>query len=165
MGDAIMEKKMNLLTTKVALSALGIVAVLTGPAFAQQLPQYEVAGFPISPLQISVLGSGRIQEQSFSPTLTLDGMPASPHQIAVIGPRSKQQIADKLKKDASGTERALGAHRGTKRASTPAIAATSRHRLGDPFDNRGGRHLVRGLASVPQIVRTGCWRGFNGGAV
>ena len=88
---------MNLLTTKVALSALGIVAVLTGPAFAQQLPQYEVAGFPISPLQISVLGSGRI-EQSFSPTLTLDGMPASPHQIAVIGPRSKQQIADKLKK-------------------------------------------------------------------
>ena len=89
---------MNLLTTKVALSALGIVGVLTGPAFAQQLPQYEVAGFPISPLQISVLGSGRIQEQSFSPTLTLDGMPASPHQIAVIGPRSKQQIADKVKK-------------------------------------------------------------------
>jgi len=98
MGDAVMEKKMNLLTTKVALSALSIVAVLNGPAFAQQLPQYEVAGFPISPLQISVLGSGRIQEQSFSPTLTLDGMPASPHQIAVIGPRSKQQIADKVKK-------------------------------------------------------------------
>jgi hypothetical protein len=98
MGDAVMEKKMNLLTTKVALSALGIVAVLTGPAFAQQLPQYEVAGFPISPLQFSVLGSGGIQEQSFSPTLTLNGMPASPHQIAVIGLRSKQQIADKLKK-------------------------------------------------------------------
>jgi hypothetical protein len=98
MGDAIMEKKMNLLTTKVALSAVGIVAVLTGPAFAQQLPQYEVAGFPISPHQISVLRSGDVQEQSFSPTLTLDGMPASPHQIAVIGPRSKQQIADKLKK-------------------------------------------------------------------
>jgi len=98
MGDAVMEKKMNLLTTKVALSALGIVAMLTGPAFAQQLPQYEVAGLPISPLQISVLGSGRIQEQSSSPTLTLDGMPASPHQIAVIGPRSKQQIADKMKK-------------------------------------------------------------------
>jgi hypothetical protein len=97
MGDAVMEKKMNLLITKVALSALGIVAMLTGPAFAQQLPQYEVAGLPISPLQISVLGSGRIQEQSSSPTLTLDGMPASPHQIAV-GPRSKQQIADKLKK-------------------------------------------------------------------
>ncbi len=89
---------MNLLTTKVALSAVAIVAVLTGPAFAQQLPQYEAAGFPISPHQISVLGSGDVQEQLFSPTLTLDGMPASPHQIAVIGPRSKQQTADKLKK-------------------------------------------------------------------
>src|SRR5947209_11968602 len=115
-----MEKKMTLLTTKVALAALGIVAMLTGLAFAQQhigqvnqsgasslrgavdasggeLPQYEVAGFPISPHQISVLGSGGVREQSFSPTLTLDGMPASPHQIAVIGPRSNQQIADKLK--------------------------------------------------------------------
>jgi hypothetical protein len=93
-----MENKMTLLTTKVVLSALGIVTALTGPAFAQQLPQYEVAGFPISPHQISVLGSGDVQEQSFSPTLTLYGMPASPHQIAVIGPRSKQQIADRLKK-------------------------------------------------------------------
>jgi len=107
---------MTLLTTKVALSALGIVAMVTGLAFAQQhtsqassvlgavgasggeLPQYEVAGFPISPHQISVLGSGDVQEQSSSPTLTLDGMPASPHQIAVIKPGSKQQIADKLKK-------------------------------------------------------------------
>ena len=67
-------------------------------ASAGELPQYEVAGFPISPHQISVLGSRDVQEQSFSPTLTLDGMPASPHQIAVIGHRSKQQIADKLKK-------------------------------------------------------------------
>jgi len=106
---------MALFTAKVALSALGIVAMVTGLAFAQQytsqvnrsgasnvlgtvgasggeLPQYEVAGFPISPHQISVLGSGDVQEQSFSPTLTLDGMPASPHQIAVIGLRSRSPI-------------------------------------------------------------------------
>jgi len=111
---------MTLLTSKVTLSALGIVTMVTGLAFAQQytsqvnrsapssgrgavdsggeLPQYEVAGFPISPHQISVLGSGEVQEQSPSPTLTLHGMPASPHQIAVIGPRSKEQMADKLKK-------------------------------------------------------------------
>ena len=111
---------MTLLTSKVMLSALGILATVTGLALAQQytgqvnrsaasgvlgavdsggeLPQYEVAGFPISPHQISVLGSGDVQEQSSSPTLTLDGMPASPHQIAVIKPGSKQQIADKLKK-------------------------------------------------------------------
>src|SRR5215472_6399780 len=113
-------EKMTLLTPKLALSALGIVTMVTGLAFAQQytsqvnrsepssllgaidsgreLPQYEVAGFPISPRQISVLGSGDVQEQSLSPTLTLNGMPASPHQIAVIGPRSKQQMADKMKK-------------------------------------------------------------------
>ena len=111
---------MTLLTPKLALSALGIVTMITGLAFAQQytsqvnrsgpssvleavgpggeLPQYEVAGFPISPHQISVLGSGDVQEQSFSPALTLNGMPASPHQIAVIGPRNKQQMADKMKK-------------------------------------------------------------------
>jgi len=111
---------MTLLIRKPALSALGIVTMVTGLAFAQQytsqvnrsgpssvlgmvdsggeLPQYEVAGFPISPHQISVLGSGDVQERSLSPTLTLNGMPASPHQIAVIGPRSTQQMADKLKK-------------------------------------------------------------------
>ena len=119
MGDPAMEKKMTLLTSKVTLSTLGTLATVTSLAFAQQytsqvnrsgassvleavgpggeLPQYEVAGFPISPHQISVLGSGDVQ-QSFPPTLTLNGMPASPHQIAVIGPRSKQQIADKMKK-------------------------------------------------------------------
>jgi hypothetical protein len=80
------------------------IALLLGAvdASAGQLPQYEFAGFPISPHQISVLGSGGIQEQSPTPTLTLDRMPASPHQIAVIGPRTKQQIADKLNKDATG---------------------------------------------------------------
>ena len=100
---------MTLLTPKLALSALGIVTMITGLAFAQQytsqveavgpggeLPQYEVAGFPISPHQISVLGSGEVQEQSLSPTVTLNGMPASPHQLAVIRPRPTQQIAEKL---------------------------------------------------------------------
>ena len=108
---------MTLLTPKVMLSALAIVTMVTGLAFAQQytsqvnrsvassvvgavgeLPQYEVAGFPISPHQISVLGSGDVQEKSLSPMLTLNGMPASPHQIAVIGPRSKQQMVDKLRR-------------------------------------------------------------------
>jgi hypothetical protein len=98
--------------TKVALSALGVVAMLTSFTFAQkqpyvnqsrlfellkaaaaaggELPQYEVMGFPISAHQMSVLGSGGIEEQSLTPMLTLQGMPASPHQIAVIGFRTKQ---------------------------------------------------------------------------
>jgi hypothetical protein len=101
--------------TKVALSALGLVAMLTSFTFAQreryishvnqsrlfellkaaaaaggELPQYEVMGFPISAHQMSVLGSGGIEEQSLTPMLTLQGMPASPHQIAVIGFRTKR---------------------------------------------------------------------------
>jgi hypothetical protein len=100
--------------TKVALSALGVVAMLTNFTFAQkqqyishvnqsglfellkaaaagrELPQYEVVGFPISAHQMSVLQSGGIEEQPLTPMLTLQGMPASPHQIAVIGFRTKQ---------------------------------------------------------------------------
>jgi hypothetical protein len=78
--------------TAVTALVLGIVG-----AFAGELPQYEVGGFPISPHQISVLGSVGVQEQSPTPALTLNGMPASPHQIAVIGARTNQQIAETLK--------------------------------------------------------------------
>jgi len=88
---------------RISVTALTALVLGTAGAFAGEQPQYEVAGFPISPHQISVLGSGGIQEQSPTPTLTLNGMPASPHQIAVIGPRAKKHISEKLNKDASDT--------------------------------------------------------------
>jgi hypothetical protein len=88
---------------RISITAVTALVLGTVDASAGEVPQYEVAGFPISPHQISVLGSGGIQEQSPTPTLALDGMAASPHQIAVIGLRTKQQIAEKLNKDASGT--------------------------------------------------------------
>ena len=88
-SDPVMEKKMTLLTSKVTLSAIGILATVTGLALAQQytgqvnrsaassvlgavdsgeeLPQYEIAGFPISPHQISVLfGPDRSRHASLS---------------------------------------------------------------------------------------------------
>jgi len=71
-----------------------------GASAGQQPPQYEVTGYPISPLQMSVVKSGGIQEDASAPGLMMDGMPASPHQIAVI---RGQQIAHKLKTD--GTDR------------------------------------------------------------
>jgi hypothetical protein len=52
------------------------------------IPSYEVIGFPITPHQISIVGSAHVQEQSPSPSLMMAGMPASPHQIAVLTPRS-----------------------------------------------------------------------------
>src|SRR6516225_9271645 len=80
------------LTTALTVLAFGVLGASAG----QQLPQYEVTGFPISPLQMSVVRSGGIQEEPPAPGLTIDGMPASPHQITVI---RGQQIAHKLKTD------------------------------------------------------------------
>jgi hypothetical protein len=45
-------------------------------ASAGKLPQYEVAGLPISPHQLSVLGMGEAKERLPTPTLTLNGMPS-----------------------------------------------------------------------------------------
>jgi hypothetical protein len=80
------------LTTALTVLAFGV----PGASAGQQPPQYEVTGFPISPLQMSVVRPGGIQEEPSAPGLTIDGMPASPHQIAVI---RGQQIAHKLKTD------------------------------------------------------------------
>jgi hypothetical protein len=67
------------------------VAVLLDRASAAvvELPSYQLAGFPISSHQWSVVGSADIKEQSPSPLLTMAGMPASPHQVAVLTPRRR----------------------------------------------------------------------------
>lgn len=75
------------------LSAAITLLMLKGAAVAAaELPTFELMGFPISPHQLSVMGSGNVQEVSPTPTLTWGGMPASPHQIAVLTPRPR--IAD-----------------------------------------------------------------------
>jgi hypothetical protein len=83
---------------RISIPAVTALVLGTLGASAGELPQYEVAGFPISPLQTSILGSSDVQEQSPTPTLTLNGMPASPHQLAVIRPRPTQQIAEKTER-------------------------------------------------------------------
>jgi AraC-like DNA-binding protein len=66
------------------------VVVLGGlTAEASELPAFEKFGFPITGVQVSVLGAGDVQESSPVPTLTLGGMPASHHQIAVLTPRPR----------------------------------------------------------------------------
>jgi len=91
---------------RISIPTVTALVLGTLGASAGELPQYEVAGFPISPLQISILGSSDVQEQSPTPTLTLNGMPASPHQLGVIRSRPTHQIAEKLNKEPSETERA-----------------------------------------------------------
>jgi hypothetical protein len=81
---------------KIAIAAGTAVGLGTIGCSAGELPQYEAAGFPISPHQITVLGLGNIQEQSPTPTLTLNGMPASPDQIAVLQPQWRVAPLDKM---------------------------------------------------------------------
>ena len=81
---------------RTSITALTVLALgAPGASAGQQLPQYEVTGFPISPLQMSVVRPGVIQGQSPTPDLTQEGMPASPHQITVI----RQHLVHKLKTD------------------------------------------------------------------
>jgi hypothetical protein len=57
-------KKQILIVTAAALTAAVVILSGTSAATAQQTPQYEVGGFPITPLQMSVLQpSARIAEQ------------------------------------------------------------------------------------------------------
>jgi len=84
---------------RTSIAALTVLALgVPGVSEGQQLPQYEVTGFPISPLQMSVVRPGGIQEQPPAPELTRNGMPASPHQVTVL----RQHLAHKLKTDGSG---------------------------------------------------------------
>lgn len=72
---------------RISIRALAALALGASGASARELPQYEVMGFPISPLQMSVLRSGGIQEESPTTEVTLLGMPFSPHQVAVVSAR------------------------------------------------------------------------------
>ena len=82
-----MTKRFSILTATAVLM-LGIVG-----ASAAELPTYEIAGLPITPMQMSALGlSARTQERAATPTQMHDGMPASPHQIAVLAPPRTQPI-------------------------------------------------------------------------
>ena len=70
------------------LAAAAILMLGTAGATAGELPRYDFAGFPITPLQMSVLGqSGEVRERPAVPTLIRDDMPASAHQIAVLSHR------------------------------------------------------------------------------
>jgi hypothetical protein len=71
----------------VASTILAFAILEAASAAASELPTYELMSFPATPHQISVMGSGAVEEQSSTPALTRDGMPASPHQIAVLAPR------------------------------------------------------------------------------
>lgn len=72
--------KRDQIFTAAAMLMLGLASATAG-----ELPNYDFAGLPTTPLQMSVLGqSGRVHEQAAAAMLLREGMPASPHQIAVL---------------------------------------------------------------------------------
>ena len=75
-------KKLSLFIAA-ALSIAGTTA-----AFAAELPSYATTGFPISAVQVGVLGAANVREQSPAPTAA-----ASPHQLSVLTPRTKIRAA------------------------------------------------------------------------
>jgi hypothetical protein len=88
-----------------SITSVVVFVLMSGAvASAQDLPTYGVTGFPITPIQMSILGcSAQVQESSPAATLTVEGMPASLHQVVVLAPRTKaeEQIAGKLGETAS----------------------------------------------------------------
>lgn len=72
-----------------SIAAAAMVVASGAGAMAAELPTYEAAGFPISPVQVQVVGAGRVQEQ---PPLTT-AMSATPLQISVLTPRAKKRTA------------------------------------------------------------------------
>jgi hypothetical protein len=63
-----------------------IAAILTvagsTAAFAAELPSYEANGFPVSPVQVSVLGAAHVGQQATAPATS-----ATVHQLSVLTPR------------------------------------------------------------------------------
>jgi hypothetical protein len=64
-------------------AATGLVLASSAIAAAAERPSFEVKSFPISPMQVAVLGAACVNEQAPAANLTVGGMPASPAQIAV----------------------------------------------------------------------------------
>lgn len=75
---------------KIALS-IAAAAILTAggtAGFAAELPTYGANGFPISPVQVRVLGAANVQQQSPAATSTV-----TPVQLSVLTPRPKTTAA------------------------------------------------------------------------
>ena len=71
------------MTTKTLTFAAAITAIaVSTTAFAGELPTYEANGFPVTPVQVGVLGAANVQQQATAPATTL-----TPVQASVLTPR------------------------------------------------------------------------------
>jgi hypothetical protein len=69
------------LTFSISAAALAI-ALSAAAAFAAELPTYEAAGIPVSPVQVRVLGAAHVEQQVTAPESAV-----TVHQASVLTPR------------------------------------------------------------------------------
>ncbi|MGF6310660.1 hypothetical protein ABIB82_004587 [Bradyrhizobium sp. i1.8.4] len=76
--------------TKISLSIIAATLAIASAtvASAAELPTFEAAGLPISPVQAGVLGAANVHEQA-----AVAATAATPHQLHVLTPRSKLTTA------------------------------------------------------------------------
>ena len=70
---------MRIEVKRVSLAISAAISVAGTAAFGAELPTYEVTGFPISPVQLRLLGPANAQERSPTPTVA-----ATPHQVDLL---------------------------------------------------------------------------------
>ena len=72
-----------------SIAAAAVISTTAGAAgFASELPAYQAAGLPISPVQAQLVGAAAVREQSPVATSAL-----SPVQLSVLTPRTKLTTA------------------------------------------------------------------------
>jgi hypothetical protein len=83
-----------------AVVATGVIAATAGLSMATSAivmvakrPSFEMKSYPITPVQVQVLGGAGVQERAPAANLTVAGMPASPVQIAILTPRCQHVAA------------------------------------------------------------------------
>jgi hypothetical protein len=80
-GELVVRTIVKKTSLSIAAAAAALIAG-SSAGFAAELPTYELAGFPISPVQAQVLGVANVHEQVPSSAV-------SPHQLKVPTPRKK----------------------------------------------------------------------------
>jgi hypothetical protein len=76
-----------------AATVAALTLASSAVTMAAERPGFEVSGFPISPVQLQLVGAADVREQPPVAALTRDGLPASPHQVNVLGPRPTAAVA------------------------------------------------------------------------
>ena len=83
----------SVIATSAFAAMAGFLLASSAIAVAAERPSFEMKSFPISAVQVQLLGAADVREQAPAANLTVGGMPASPAQIAVLTPH-RQVVAN-----------------------------------------------------------------------